>query len=290
MGWAVFGLMFAQGLFRSMAETFQLPEKLNALARAKQQVEEEKRLKLELMDTQFQQAKEEAIKDADRSDAMSDVNEVYSAEEANNALEQLGLKQIADSYNFNYMAEQNAAQTGNELASAAASGVRGSSLQTAIDLEAAQNAQQLQLTEDQTRAKDEANLNSILNALSQNRFQIQFNRTDAYDLRHSYDEGGYNHKMYMLNRGLQENAYNNRIGDLQLQLEDYMDPTKNTLRLFRAFMGGQDANSAQNIVGAIQDFSKINYGKKTNYAFNQAKPTTYNFGSGGSFDSLKINR
>ena len=264
-------LMFGMNAIDMFSGLFQDNENKKAYQREKTRKETERDNKLALMDLEYEEAKRQAIQNADRSDTLSTNNERVISDETNNAIEALTLQQLADAYSFNYAAEQNAAQEGNMLSGMAASGTRTSSMNTAVDLQSAQNAQQLQLAEDQSRHAQDQNLFSILNAYGQNAFQIQNNRTDAYNLRHSYDEGGYNQKAFKLQRDLQENAYNNAIQDLQFAIEDNSG-IKSALRNTGKLFGVKNANTANTLANYVEQFGALDFKTNTNYTFDKLTP------------------
>lgn len=267
-------LYFGANALDMFSGLFSDSETANALKREKQRKEDEKKAKLELMDLEFEQDKKAAIKSADRSDQLSTMNEGTVSNQHNNAIEQLSLQQIADAYSFNYMAENSAAQTGNALAAQAGSGTRTSSVMDAVDMQAAQSAQQLQLTEDQQRAGYDANLNGILSALAQNRFQIQANRTDALDLRTSYDVGGDQYEIYQKQRALQEKAYNDLIQDIGYQIEDNTGWKAGLKTLGRLF-GIKNASSSFALGQTVADFGKPKLRTEANYSFDNVSPNQW---------------
>lgn len=249
-------------------------EKVNALKREKERKLKEKQAKLDLMDLEFKESKKAANKNADRSDQLSDMNEGTVSNQHNNAIEQLSLQQIADAYSFNYMAENSAAQTGNALSSQAASGTRNSSVMDAVELQAGQSAQQLQLSEDQQRAGYDSNLNGILSALAQNRFQIQNNRTDAIDLRTSYEAGGSQYEIFQKQRQLQSDAYDNLIEDINYEIEDNSG-WKAGLKSIGRLFGVKNASSAFSLGQTVADFSSPKLNTQTNYSFDNVSPTKW---------------
>lgn len=267
-------LYFGANALDMFSGLFSDSETANALKREKQRKEDEKKAKLELMDLEFEQDKKAAIKSADRSDQLSTMNEGTVSNQHNNAIEQLSLQQIADAYSFNYMAENSAAQTGNALTAQAGSGTRTSSVMDAVDMQAAQSAQQLQLTEDQQRAGYDSNLNGILSALAQNRFQIQANRTDALDLRTSYDVGGDQYEIYQKQRALQEKAYNDLIQDIGYQIEDNTGWKAGLKTLGRLF-GIKNASSSFALGQTVADFGKPKLRTEANYSFDNVSPNQW---------------
>lgn len=257
---AALGVMNTLGAFGGISSD---NDRKNALKKEKERLEKERDDKLKLMDLEFNDSKDKAMKEADRSDAVSDMNERSASNNANAEIGQLSLQQIADAYTFNYNNQQIGANKGAGLASMAASGVRTSSVGNAIDMETKQNEQQLQLYEDQTRAGYDYKLDGILQALAQNTFGIQNSRTDAFDLRAAYNEGGSEYEKYQLSRGLQEDAYNNRIKDYKDEIDDLGDFWKGTGRFFKRILGTDNASAANTIGQAITDFGVNDYLKGT---------------------------
>lgn len=170
---------------------------------------------LALMDLQYTQVMQEANKNADKQDWRSTMNEGFAASKANNQLAMLDANMEAEGLEFNAEAMGAGIQKGNSLVQAAASGTRNSSMDTAIDLESAVNAAQLQAKENAAYASDNYNINSILNQFNSDVFNIQNDRTDAYDLRHSYDVGGSNWNIYAMKRHDAKKKYDNQIDDLK---------------------------------------------------------------------------
>lgn len=233
--------------------------------------EAEKTDKLSLMDLEFTDKKETAEKNAARSDAQSDLNELQSAEDANRNINNLGLQQIADAYTWNQASQQIGSQKGDALSQAAASGARTSSMTGAIDMADQQAKGQLQLQEDLARADYDNTLYSTLGALAQNRFQIQANRTDAYDLRRSFQEGGSNYNIYQKQRKMQEDAYDWNIKDLTDAKNDLSD-NLNT-NFWKRIFGVQNMGTAIQMGQFAKDFD-FDFAKldtDTKFKFNLKK-------------------
>lgn len=233
--------------------------------------EAEKTDKLSLMDLEFTDKKETAEKNAARSDAQSDMNELQSEEDANRNINNLGLQQIADAYTWNMASQQIGSQKGDALSQAAASGARTSSMTGAIDMADQQAKGQLQLQEDLARADYDNTLYSTLGALAQNRFQIQANRTDAYDLRRSFQEGGSNYNIYQKQRKMQEDAYDWNIKDLTDAKNDLSD-NLNT-NFWKRIFGVQNMGTAIQMGQFAKDFD-FDFAKldtDTKFKFNLKK-------------------
>lgn len=231
--------------------------------------EAEKTDKLSLMDLEFTEKKETAEKNAARSDAQSDLNELQSAEDANRNINNLGLQQIADTYTWNQASQQIGSQKGNALSQTAASGARTSSMTGAIDMADQQAKGQLQLQEDLARADYDNTLYSTLGALAQNRFQIQANRTDAYDLRRSFQEGGSNYNIYQKQRKMQEDAYDWNIKDLTDAKNDLSD-NLNT-NFWKRIFGVQNMGTAIQMGQFVKDFDFPQLDTDTKFKFNLKK-------------------
>ena len=287
MGWVSLIIAGIVNTISAISGSIKDTEQIKAYQKEIERLDKEKLLKETQMDDQFKAAKDEANKAADRSDLSSDMQEKMVSADVNNQLEQLSLQEIADAYTFNYMAEQNAAQTGNELAGAAASGTRTSSLVDAIDLEAAQNAQQLQLTEDMTRSQRDADLNGILNSLAQNRFNIQVNRTDAMDLRNSYEKGGWQYKLYKDQKDIFTNSYLNQREDLLNAQQDLFMANKNGTNFFMRLFGAEGFTVGQQVGGLVNDLM----GSDNNYqtSMDAGKNVTYSWNNIGNSE-MKLNR
>lgn len=150
----------------------------------------------------------EADKQADLTDLGQDIAEQTVSNDINTAIDDLYLSQVNDAWSWNNAAMSAGANTGNELAGLAASGVRaGSSLNDAILMESATNEAQLQFAQDAKRRSDNNNLAGVLNGLAGQKFNIMGNRIgadvtrqNAQDLRNSYLEGGYNYNLYELQK------------------------------------------------------------------------------------------
>lgn len=203
---------------------------------------------LALLDLQFNIARDEANKSADKSDWKSTMNEGYIAANANNQLDQLSASMEQQGLQFNNEAIAAGAQKGNSLARSAASGTRNSSMNTAIDLESAVNAAQLQAEENAAAASNRYNLNNILSQYNNDVFKLQSDRTDAYDLRHSYDIGGNNWNLYAMNRANTEAGYDNQIKKLKT----------NAMSILSDFGGGASSgySMGQSIEGLWNDYVK----------------------------------
>lgn len=167
------------------------------------------------LDLNFQINTDEANKKADKSDAQSTLNEGYTADKFNNELDQIKANQEGETLAFNQQAMQNGQATGDALSDMAASGTRGSSLETAVDLQAALNEQQLQAQEDQARAGDNIQLANLFGNFNQSVNQIQTDRIDALDLRKSFMEGGNQWKLYQNDKTNLHNDYAAAINSIE---------------------------------------------------------------------------
>ena len=230
-------------------------------------LKEQKKRALEELTLDYENAKTEANKNADRSDAQSTMNENLVSTDVNNSLDSLQLEQVAEGFSYNQQAQQIASNTGNELSNIAASGIRaGGSLSDAVKLEQAQNNAQLQLTQDMQRQNNDLQLSNVLAGLNNNLFGIQADRTDARDLRDSFSEGGYQYQKYQLAYENTEAGYNKSIKDAKKQRERY-SPSSWQYWLDNissaASMGATVGSTANNIKSSFQNNSKVNYGTAT---------------------------
>lgn len=155
----------------------------------------------------FQNAAAAANKQADKSDREATLSEKNVSSQFNNEINSLILSQAAAGTAYNNQAVQNGQTKGNALSTQAASGTRSSSMNTAIDLEAATNAAQLQQAQDQQRQNEALQLNSLITAAAANTFNIGEARRDALDLRGQYVEGGSKYNEYVLQNKNAKNSY-----------------------------------------------------------------------------------
>lgn len=221
MGWitaaiAIVGMI--GGGIAAGASTYSQQEELQ------KKKEREERIKNEVlseMDLNFNTAKKEAIKNADKADKQSDFNERAVSENTNNQIEQIQANQEKETAQFNLMSVQAGQNEGQALSNVSQSGTRaGGSMSQAIDLQKAMSMDQIQREEDAARANDKIGLANVLQNLANNVNGIQNDRTGAYDLRHSYDVGGDNYNIYKAKRDRTENAYNDQIEDFQDAYDD----------------------------------------------------------------------
>lgn len=239
-------------LFDAVAANQQGYEQQDAYQREIDRTKRKQEEELSLMDLNFDIAEKEANKSADRSDEALNMSERAASFQTNASIDNLSLQQIADAYSFNNAEMQQSANKGSELAAIAGSGTRTSSVNTAIDNEVANNQTVLDNAKMQTRAGYEQTLLGTLQALEQNRFQIQQGRNDANDLRGRFMEGGSERMKYTKQREALNNSFNDTLSDLQMAYDD-IDRNRNIKFLGNLF-GLQNFETAQTIVGFAKDF------------------------------------
>ena len=177
-------------------------------------VNQEYNLKKAEADLEFNQAKEEAQRNADKlneqadlTDLSQDVAEKTLANDFNTTIDNLYLSQEQDTLGWNTSAMQSGSSEGSAYANIAGSGVRaGSSMSDAVLMESAVNSSMLQFAQDSKRRSDNNNLASVLNGLAGNEIGIMANRIDAdrkredaLNLVNSYLKGGTNYELYKNN-------------------------------------------------------------------------------------------
>lgn len=319
------GISSLFGLGNAVAGNLEDNKQVAAYKRQLEQVANEKNTTLSLLDIEFEEAQKQAYKNANRSDEQSTMAERTTSNNVNSNIQALGLQDIANAYSFNNASQTASASKGNSLANMAASGTRTSSLGSAVDMSDKQSQDQLQLSEDMSRIQSGAQLNSILDALGQDVFQIRNNRQDAEQLRQAYNDGGYaasesdggilntifteigntvkdiygrstnyagagsEYRKYMLNRNRASDNYDYQITDLNKAISDISDHT--TLRAVQRFFGGaaESYNTAKNITSNANDFlGSLNLKTNTNYSFSTktATPAASLFNSTPTFDQL----
>lgn len=210
---------------------------------------------LNTLDLNYEVNKDEANKKADKEDAQSTLNEGYTTENFNNGLDQIQANQNAETLSFNQQAMQAGSSKGDALSTMAASGTRSSSMEAAVDMQAALNEQQLQAAEDQARASDNIQLANLFNNLNQSVNQIQTARTDALDLRKSYEEGGNQYKLWQNQRTVTTDNINAAINNIERERKLARDNYGKNAG--RAFFGGVSSGmqTGANVSNFIKNWS-----------------------------------
>lgn len=238
--------------------------------KARKQLREDRDNKLAELALQYDIAEKNARKNADRQDDQSDLNEKFIAGNANNQLDALRNAQEQEAFAFNQQAMQDSSQEGSALASMATSGTRNSSMNTAVELQSAVNSQQLQLSEDSTRASDENSLFNILNNFQNDAFKLQNDRTDAEDLRDAYVEGsGDQWKLYDMSRQGIKREYDRAIDEQKTSfwsvVGDFFGGAKQGYDVGSAVSGFMRDASAYKTMGngnstmSFNNLSQVNY-------------------------------
>lgn len=199
------------GIFALIGGGLGLADSLISDTNAENFINEQYKLKKKEAELGYEQAKDEAKRNADKADLQADmtdkaqdIQEKGLSADFNAAIDNLYLNQANDTWSWNNASMQMASQQGAGLANIAASGIRsGSSLNDALLMESATNEAQLQFSQDAKRRSDNNNLASVLNGIAgqnygiyQNRVAADQTRSDALWLRKSYDPEGYNYNLY----------------------------------------------------------------------------------------------
>lgn len=246
----------------------QTDAQMDDLQKRKAREEELKKDVLADMDLNFNTKKDEANKSADRSDKQSDFNEGAVSQNVNNQIDALKARQEKETADFNSMLVQIGQAEGNSLTQNAGSGTRtGNSVAQAVDLQKAMNMNQLQLEENEARGNDNIGLANVLQNLAQNTFGIQSDRTDAYDLRQSFEEGGSQYNIYKSKRDMTEKQYNNSIKDMQDAYDD-LNANKFWNVLGGMFGGARTGLAAGQSIGRLASDLNLNTTAKANTTMN----------------------
>ena len=194
MFWIAYGIGAAIGGISHIANAADTYDYYDELV---DQLKEQKKLALEDLKLDFENNKNTAFKNADRADAKSTRNENLVSQDFNDSLENLQLSQVMQGLQ-NTQARENIQQNkGNELSNIASTGIRsGGSLSEAVELETAQNYLQYDIQKQAGRKQQDLQLSNMLAGLNNNIAGIQADRKDAYDLRESFNEGGYQWQKY----------------------------------------------------------------------------------------------
>lgn len=236
---------------------------------------------LKQLDLEFEIAKKNANKNADKSDILTTLEEQSLSETSSNQIKQLGLQQEAETFAWNQQAMTNESSKGDALNNMGSSGIRAgsSSLSDAVDLQSALNEKQLQMQQDSQRNSDELNLAGVLKNLRGGIANTQFNRTEANDLRNSFIEGGDQFNLYQSNRGNTEANFNDAIDTIIKEQDELEDFWNNFLGgLTAAFNGGSKGYQAgSQVQGYLSNNKSVSY----NQSMNRVKAT-----SGNAWDNI----
>lgn len=260
IGWLI-GAMAVGGLIGGWANQAGYKEDYNKYMADTQasldEIERKRAQDIGTIQTNFIEDKKEANKKADKQDAQSTLDEGYTAEGFNLGLDQIKAGQEEQTLAFNQQAQANSQAKGNALSSMAASGTRGSSMQQAVDLESAMNAMQLQAAEDKARAGDNIQLANLFQNANQSVNNIQTARTDALDLRKSYEAGGKAFNLARLNMDNINADAAARANEIKRQREYAQNNYSKGVQtaFLKGFGGG--ANWGANMASSVYKWSKI---------------------------------
>lgn len=185
----------------------------------KKRVENEKLLKTNALELDFDIAKKQANKNADTQDAYSTMSETSLNNQINYELDKLSDKQQLDTFNYNNILKQNDANYGQNLDLLASSNVRNSSLENVIKMENANNSQLLQLQQDSERKDTDYSIQNAINFIKENTFNLQQNRNNANDLRASFEVGGDQYRQKQKSQEMIDFHYDNVLEDIKNQKE-----------------------------------------------------------------------
>lgn len=171
------------------------------LQRQKQQEQERTDRQLAIMDAEYDVAKKNANKNADRADSDATLGEDTLSHAYTNAIRDLSVTQ--EGYGLQNQQQQIASgmQTADAETMLAQSGIRsGSSGTDAIAQQEDMNARSMEYTQKAQNRQSEATLWNAYDTLDNGLDDLQNTRTDAKDLRDSYNPGGDQYNLYQLNR------------------------------------------------------------------------------------------
>lgn len=194
----------------------------NAIEKAEEQkkrVEEEKRLKTEQLELDYEIAKKQANKNADSQDAYSTMSETSLNRQLNYELDKLSDKQQLDTFNYNNILKQNDAAYGQQLEMLGTSNTRNSTVADLVEMENANNSQLLQLQQDSERKDTDYSIQNAINFIKENTFNLQQNRNNANDLRASFEIGGDQYRQKEQSQREIDFHYGNLLEDIQDEKE-----------------------------------------------------------------------
>lgn len=231
---------------------------------AERELDRQKELKqeaLDELDLDFSIAAKEAQKEADYRDKAANINEAAATNDINNSWKQLQLQQKGEANKWNNDLMNMSSQEGDALAAVAGSGTRTSSVQQAVDMQAAVNAQNLQIEQDLTRTGDNIGMGNIMAGVAKTVNQLQYNRMQANDIRQTYNEGGDKWQQYNMRRSNTEKGYNYNIEGIQNEL-DYAKKHAWEGYLTSFFTGGKSGYDLGSSIGKYKE----NWGNNSSFS------------------------
>lgn len=227
---------------------------------------------VELLNLEFEQAKEDAEQNAERaeqnadvSDKKLDVSEQTLSDGFNAEIDNLQAQQEQNTLDWNIYAITADKATGESMSNLGASGVRaGSTMAESIELDSALNSQQLQMQQDITRQNQNYQLKNAINGFNMDAINIGVGRTeadwmreDAANLRNSFLENGDNWNIYQNKLKSQKTTLDYNMG----QLDREYDKVSGWNRFWGAtsrLLGGAAAGyqTGYNIGSTFQDYYK----------------------------------
>lgn len=189
---------------------------------------------VELLNLEFEQAKEDAEQNAERaeqnadvSDKKLDVSEKTLSDGFNAEIDNLQAQQEQNILDWNIYAITADKATGESMSNLGASGVRaGSTMAESIELDSALNSQQLQMQQDITRQNQNYQLKNAINGFNMDAINIGVGRTeadwmreDAAYLRNSFLENGDNWNIYQNKLKTQKTTFDNNMGQLDREYD-----------------------------------------------------------------------
>lgn len=258
----------------------------DALNQQKDNLKEQWAADINTINLEYDTAKETANKNADTEDTRSTLYESIYGDSMNSVVNQLSQQQKAETESFNNSAMQIGASEGDALSTLASSGTRaGSSVSQAVDMKVDNAQQSLQTSENNQRSQDKYSLEQSLNSLAGNLNTLQEARTDASDLRGSYEEGGSQYKLYQNTLSNTDLKYNQAIDSINDQLDDMNNPWKNILNTVTSMFGG--ASSGLQMGAAVSGYVNDSMGLES--AGKSASNIEFLGSQGNAFDSFLQN-
>ena len=237
------------GISNGISASEEAEARKKALKAEKERIQQAYEENVKALEDSYAKAKEEAERNAadtkaaaDLSDKGLTINEDVISDELNNQVDTLGEQQESDALDWNIYSVQAGQEEGSAEANIANSGIRGgSSLQTAVDLQSALSAAQLQQNEDLQRTSENNALGALINSNRQGMFGIFgerqtniTNRNNAAYLINSYAEGGSNWNIYQDNLTSLKNEKDYNIK----MIDNELDSISSTGSFWKGFFGG----------------------------------------------------
>lgn len=206
------------------------------------------------MDAEYAIAKKQANREADKQDKQTTRGESTLSDNISAQTAMLNLEQAMSGLSLNTSETELGQSYGASLASMSSNGTRSSSLNQAVEMQAALSTAQIESQKEAGRNSYDFSLKNIIDSMANGVFDIQTSRDDTNYLRNSYEAGGAAYESYQANLTYlndQAKLEKRRLAD---SFKDWQDNTG--LRYLNAIFNGATTgfNATTKVLATGDDF------------------------------------